>query len=98
MYNTEKFYLVTEANILASDNIGTQVYTFTGEKARENAYNKLYSLWAYGVKPTSDDTRQLLSATLTEYSGSRAVMLESKVFDYRQPEPAPEPEPEPEEQ
>ena len=96
MYNTEKFYLVTEANVMANDSIGTQVYAYTGEGAKDDAYNKLYRLWAYGVKPDEGETRQYFSATLTEYNHGNAIMLESKVFDYRSA-PAPEPEPEPEE-
>jgi transposase len=98
MYNNQKFWVVTEANVLSNDTIGTQVYAYTGDNAKEDAYNKLYRLWSYGVKPDTGETRQYFSATLTEYDGNRAVMLESKVFDYRQPEPAPEPEDEPEEE
>jgi hypothetical protein len=29
---------------------------------------------------------------MTEYRGGKAILLESKVFDYREPEPEPEPE------
>lgn len=94
MYNTEKFYTVTEANIMANDTIGTQVYAYVGENAKADAQNKLYRLWAYGAKPDAGETRQYFSATMTEYDHGRAILLESKVFDYRQPEPAPEPEPE----
>lgn len=90
MYNTEKFYLITETNILANDTIGTQVYAYTGENAKTDAQNKLYRLWAYGAKPDKGETRQYFSASMTEYSGGKAILLESKVFDYRQPEPAPE--------
>lgn len=92
MYKTEKFYIVTEANVMANDTIGTQIYTYTGENAKTDAYNKLYRLWSYGVKPDKGETRQYFSATLTEYSHEKAIMLECKVFDYRQSEPAPEPE------
>ena len=91
MYNTEKFYLVTEANVLANDTIGTQTYAYTGENAQSEAQNKLYRLWAYGAKPDEGETRQLFSASMTEYSGSKAILLESKVFDYREPEPEPVP-------
>lgn len=96
MYSTEKFYTVTEANILANDNIGTQVYVYTGDNARNQAQNKLYRLWAYGANPDQGETRQYFSATMHEYDHNRAIILESKVFDYRSPTPAPEPEPEPE--
>ena len=94
MYNNEKFYLVTEANVLSNDSIGTQVYTYTGADAKAQAQAKLYRLWGYGANPDQGETRQLLSAAMMEYSGNKAILLESKVFDYRQPEPAPEPEPE----
>lgn len=107
MYNTDKFYLVTEANVLANDTIGTQVYAYAPNYANPNltkqqaedaakaeAQNKLYRLWAYGAKPDAGETRQYFSATMTEYDHGRAILLESKVFDYRQPEPEPEPEPE----
>ena len=40
MYNNQKFYIVTEANVLANDTIGTQVYAYTGDNAKEDAYNK----------------------------------------------------------
>lgn len=96
MYNNEKFYIVTEANILANDTIGTQVYIYTGDNAKQEAYNKLYRLWSYGVKPDAGETRQYFSATLTEHNGGRAILLESKIFDYRESESIPEPE-EPEE-
>ena len=89
MYNTEKFYLVTEANVLSNDTIGTQVYAYVGENAKADAQNKLYRLWAYGAKPDEGENRQLLSASMTEYTGNKAILLESKVFDYRQPEPEP---------
>ena len=91
MYNTENFYLVTEANVLANDTIGTQVYTYSN---KAEAQAKLYRLWAYGATPESTDTRQYYSATMHEYSGNKVILLESKEFDYRQPEPEPEPEPE----
>jgi len=95
MYNTEKFYLVTETNVLSNNTIGTQVYAYVGENAKADAQNKLYRLWAYGAKPDEGETRQYFSATLTEYSGNRAILLECKAFDYRSaPEPEPEPEPE----
>lgn len=92
MYNNQKFYIVTEANVMSNDTIGTQVYAYTGENALAEAQNKLYRLWAYGAKPDAGETRQLFSATMSEYSNGRTILLESKVFDYREPEPAPEPE------
>ena len=92
MNNTEKFYTVTEANVLANDTIGTQVYVYTGDNAKSQAQNKLYRLWAYGANPDQGETRQYFSATMHEYSHGKAIILESKVFDYREPEPAPEPE------
>jgi hypothetical protein len=92
MYNNQKFYLVTEANVLANDTIGTQVYAYTGDNAKSDAQNKLYRLWAYGAKPDEGETRQLFSASMTEYRGGKAILLESKVFDYREPAPEPEPE------
>jgi hypothetical protein len=110
MYNNQIFYVVTEANVLSNDTIGTQTYTYVPnyanpdltkqqaeDAAKADAQNKLYRLWAYGAKPDEGETRQLFSASMTEYRGNQIIMLESKVFDYRQPEPAPEPEPEPEE-
>ena len=89
MYNTEKFYLVTEGNVSANDTVVTQVYAYT-DKAQ--AQNKLYRLWAYGANPDQGETRQYFSATMTEYNHNNAILLESKVFDYRQPEPEPEEE------
>lgn len=107
MYNTDKFYLVTEGNVSANDTVVTQVYAYAPNYANPNltkkqaedaakaqAQNKLYRLWAYGAQPDQGETRQYFSATMTEYDHGRAILLESKVFDYRQPEPAPEPEPE----
>ena len=91
MYNTEKFYLVTEGNVSANDTVVTQVYAYTGEGAKADAENKLYRLWAYGAKPDQGETRQYFSATMAEYNHGNVIMLESKVFDYRQPEPDPEP-------
>ena len=98
MNRNEVFYTVTEANVMSNDTIGTQIYTYTGPNAKSEAQNKLYRLWAYGAKPDEGETRQYFSATLTEYSGNRAILLECKAFDYRSaPEPEPEPEPESEE-
>ena len=91
MYNTQKFYVVTEANVGANDVINIATYAYT-DKAQ--AESKLYRLWAYGANPDVGETRQLLSAYMTEHVGDRIILLESKVFDFRQPEPAPEPEPE----
>lgn len=96
MYNNEIFYTVTEANVSANGTVVTQVYAYSGDGAKEEAQNKLYRLWAYGAKPDAGETRIYFSATMTEYFHDRAILLESKVFDYREPEPAPEPEPEPE--
>ena len=93
MYNNQIFYVVTEANVASNDSISTAIYAFT-DKAQ--AQSKLYRLWGYGANPDAGETRQLLSAYMTEHDHDRIIMLESKVFDYRQPEPAPEPEPEPE--
>ena len=95
MYKGEKFYVVTEVNVMANDSIVTQTYQFSGADAKNDAYNKLYRLWAYGSKPDAGETRQVLSSYLTEYS-DKVILLEAKIFDFRQPEPAPEPEPEPE--
>jgi hypothetical protein len=94
MYNTEKFWVVTEANVSANDVIIMANYTFTGANGKSQAESKLYRLWGYGANPDSGETRQLLSAYMTEHRGSQIIMLEAKVFDYRKPEPAPEPEPE----
>lgn len=90
MYNNEKFYLVTEANVLASGNVGTQVYVYM---TRGEAESKLYKLWGYAANPPAEETKQYFSATMAEYDHGRAVLLEGKVFDYRAPQPAPEPEP-----
>ena len=89
MYNNQKFYTVTEVNVTASDNIATQVYAFTDQAA---AQSKLYRLWGYGANPDAGETRQFLSAYMMEHDHDRGILLESKVFDYREPEPAPEPE------
>ena len=91
MYNTEKFYVVTEANVGANDTINMANYTFVGEENKGAAYSKLYRLWGYGANPEQGETRQLLSAYLTEHDHDRIILLEAKVFDYRQPEPEPEP-------
>ena len=86
MYNTEKFYLVTEGNVSANDTVVTQIYAYTD---KSQAQNKLYRLWAYGANPDQGEPRQYFSATMTEYNHGNAVLLEAKVFDYRQPEPEP---------
>lgn len=91
MYNNEKFWVVSEANVGANDTINMANYTFTGANGKSQAESKLYRLWGYGANPESGETRQLLSAAMMEYSGNKAILLESKVFDYRQPEPVPEP-------
>jgi hypothetical protein len=91
MYNNQKFWVVSEANVGANDTINMASYTFT-DKAQ--AESKLYRLWGYGANPEQGETRQLLSAYMTEHRGNQIIMLEAKVFDYRQPEPEPEPEPE----
>lgn len=108
MYNNQKFYVVTEANVGANDVINMANYTFVPDyanlpakeaedKAKSQAQSKLYRLWAYGAQPDAGETRQLLSAFMTEHQHDRIIVLEAKVFDYREPEPAPEPpEPEPE--
>ena len=96
MYNNQKFYVVTEANVSSSDVIQMATYTFLDKSQAES---KLYRLWGYGANPEQGETRQLLSAYLTEHDHDRIILLEAKVFDYRQPEPEPEPNPEePEEQ
>ena len=94
MYKNQIYYTVTEANILASDNIGTQIYVYN---TRNEAEQKLYRLWGYAANPESGDTKQCFSIWMTENRYDKTIMLESKVFDYRSNEPEPEPEPEPEE-
>ena len=91
MYNNQKFWVVSEANVGANDVINLANYAFTD---KNQAQSKLYRLWGYGANPDQGETRQLLSAYLTEHDHDRIILLEQKVFDYRQPEPAPEPEPE----
>ena len=93
MYNNVTYYTVTESNVLANDTVGVQDYVFTDKPQAEA---KLYKLWGYAANPPEEETRQLFSAYLTEHRHNSIILLESKVFDYRQPEPAPEPEPEPE--
>lgn len=93
MYNNQKFWVVSEANVGANDVINLANYAFTD---KQQAESKLYRLWGYGANPDQGETRQLLSAFLTEHDHDRIILLEAKVFDYRAPEPAPEPEPEPE--
>lgn len=91
MYNNQKFWVVTEANVGANDVINLADYAFTD---KSQAQSKLYRLWGYGANPDPGETRQLLSACMTEHDHDRIILLEAKVFDYRQPEPEPEPEPE----
>ena len=93
MYNNEKFYVVSEANISAGNVIQMANYTYLD---KGQAQSKLYRLWGYGANPEESEKRQLLSAYMTEHDHDRVIMLECRVFDYRAPEPAPEPEPEPE--
>ena len=64
------------------NDLTVQEYT---DKAQ--AQNKLYRLWAYGANPDQGETRQYFSATMTEYNHGNAILLEAKVFDYREPEP-----------
>ena len=90
------YWEVHESNVSANDTISTAVYTFMNKNQAEN---KLYRLWAYGVQPDAGETRQLLSAFMTEHRGKQIILLESKVFDFRTyPTPEPEPENEPEEE
>lgn len=91
MYNNKIYWTVTESNILENDNIATQSYTFL-EKGPAQA--KLYNIWAYAADKPVENPTQCMSVTLMETRSDRNVLLESKVFDYRQPEPEPEPEPE----
>ena len=91
MYKDTPYWTVTESNVLSNDTIGIQNYVYM---TKAEAESKLYRLWGYGANPEIGETRQLLSAYLTEHRSDRIIMLECKVFDYRQPEPAPEPEPE----
>ena len=84
MYNNEKFYVVTEANVSASDVINMANHTFTDKSQAES---KLYRLCGYGANPEQGETRKLLSAYMTEHDHDRIIMLEAKVFDYREPEP-----------
>ena len=93
MYKNTKYWTVTESNVLSNDTVGVQNYVYM---TKAEAESKLYRLWGYGANPESGETRQLLSAYMTEHTGDHIAILESKVLDYRQPEPAPEPEPEPE--
>lgn len=106
MYNNQIYFQVSESNVLSNNTIGTQDYIFipdydnpnlTKEEAEKaaklEAQSKLYKLWGYGAKPESGESRQLLSACMTEHRHGQIIMLEAKVFDYRQPEPEP-PEPE----
>lgn len=93
MYKNVKYWTVTESNVLGNDTVGVQNYVYM---TKAEAESKLYRLWGYGANPESSETRQLLSAYMTEHTGDHIAILECKVFDYRQPEPAPEPEPEPE--
>ena len=109
MYNNQIYFQVSESNVLASGAIGTQNYTYVPDYADPNltkkqaedaakakAQSKLYKLWGYGAEPEATENRQLLSAFMTEHRSSQIIMLESKVFDRREPEPEPEPpEPEP---
>ena len=90
VYKNVKYWTVTESNVLSNDTVGVQNYVYM---TKAEAESKLYRLWGYGANPESGETRQLLSAYMTEHSGDHIIILESKVFDYRQPEPAPEPEP-----
>lgn len=89
MYNTEKFWVVSEANVGANDTINMANYTFTGANGKSQAESKLYRLWGYGANPEQGETRQLLSAYMTEHRGNQIILLEAKVFDYRQAEPEP---------
>ena len=87
MYNTAKYWTVTESNVLANDTVGSATYVYN---TRAEAESKLYRLWGYGANPESGETRQLLSAYMTEHSHDRITMLECRVFDYREPEPEPD--------
>lgn len=84
------YWEVHESNVAANDSISTAIYTYTDKGQAES---KLYRLWGYGANPDQGETRQLLSAYLTEHRHGQIVLLEAKVFDYRKyPEPGPEPE------
>jgi len=84
------YWTVTESNVLASDNIGVQNYVYM---TKTEAESKLFKLWGYAANPEAGETRQLLSAYMTEHRGDRIILLENKVFDRRKyPEPEPEPE------
>jgi hypothetical protein len=89
MYKDTTYWTVTESNVLSNDTVGIQNYVYMNQS---EAYSKLYRLWGYGANPEQGETRQLLSAYLTEHRGNQIILLEAKVFDYRQPEPEPEEE------
>jgi len=89
MYNNQIYYTITESNILENDTIATQNYTFMD---KNKAAAKLYSLWAYAADLPEGATSQCMSVYMTEHRHDRNIMLESKVFDYRESEPIPEPE------
>ena len=86
MYKNTPYWTVTESNVLANDTVVMQNYVYINKNEAES---KLYRLWGYGANPEAGETRQLLSAYMTEHRGDRIVLLEARVFDYRDPEPEP---------
>lgn len=95
MYNTEKFYKVIEEQVTSEGQFACIQTDFT-EAQKKNAYSNLYQIWS--AASLNAGGLQYHSGALIEYGHDKAILLEAKVFDYRQPEPAPEPEPEPEEE
>lgn len=93
MYNTERFYKTIETQVSEAGQFADIHNSYT-EDQKPLAYANFYQTCASAS--TNPNNMQYVCAQIIEYSHDRSILLESRVFDYRQPEPAPEPEPEPE--
>ena len=86
MYNNRKFYKVIETQI-AADGGFADLHTDYTEAQRQSAYANFYQVCAAAALNAGG--LQYHAAQIVEYGHERAILLESKVFDYREDEPAP---------
>ena len=89
MHNNQKFYKVIETQVTANDQFAV-LHTDYTEDQKAQAYANLYQIWASASLNAGG--LQYVCGQIIEYNHEKAILLESKVFDYRESEPEPEPE------